>query len=285
MVFPIPQDRVLSLRTIADYWSREVQPPATKQETLTELIEAWWRAEFVGNGKPNRIMVLRWLYQNCQDCIVFTVPGLETLPQIDGTEDGGVSGWPDVSLPNLEPDSWDETNCAQAFEALALEWFLLNDKVYESMICVTQLDRAEFYGWLAKRGNWLPVFWAGASAPARIGTKPLKQWESEGLLGDSEAPASTANLEMAGEQSMERAPSARKTRHGPARGAVDRFGKSDRALFPQMKRIMRTGPKTAYAAALELASAKKIMGTGTSESRAKRLVRRFLKENAPRATH
>jgi hypothetical protein len=60
-------------------------------------------------------------------------------------------------------------------------------------------------------------------------------------------------------------------RKGPAPGTVDRFGESDRALFPEIERIMREGHETVHAAALELASAGKIQGGGTPESRAKRL--------------
>jgi hypothetical protein len=55
-------------------------------------------------------------------------------------------------------------------------------------------------------------------------------------------------------------------RKGPAPGTVDRFGESDRALFPEIERIMREGHETVHAAALELASARKIQGGGTPES-------------------
>jgi hypothetical protein len=76
---------------------------------------------------------------------------------------------------------------------------------------------------------------------------------------------------------------ARRSRKGPAPGTVDRFGESDRALFPEIERIMREGRKSVHAAALEVASAGKVQGGGTPESRAKRLAKGFRKER-PRTT-
>jgi hypothetical protein len=67
-------------------------------------------------------------------------------------------------------------------------------------------------------------------------------------------------------------------RKGPTPGAVDRFGESDRALFPEIERIMRESHKSVHAAALEVASAGKVQGGGTPESLAKRLAKRFRRE-------
>ena len=58
----------------------------------------------------------------------------------------------------------------------------------------------------------------------------------------------------------------------------------DRALFPEIECIMRDGHKSVHAAALELASAGKVQGSGTPESRAKRLAMRFGNERCPTAT-
>ena len=77
---------------------------------------------------------------------------------------------------------------------------------------------------------------------------------------------------------------ARRSRKGPAPGTVDRYGDSDRTLFPEIECIMRDGHKSVHAAALELASAGKVQGSGTPESRAKRLAMRFGNERCPTAT-
>ena len=87
------------------------------------------------------------------------------------------------------------------------------------------------------------------------------------------SPAATAGMD----------PSQR-TRRGPQRGTVDRFGEADRALFPQMKRLVEKAHKSAHAAALELASAGKIKGAGTEKSRAQRLAKRFRKDRAAAIT-
>jgi hypothetical protein len=67
-------------------------------------------------------------------------------------------------------------------------------------------------------------------------------------------------------------------RRGPSPGTVDRYGDSDKALFQDIKRIMRLERKSVHAAALDLARADKVQGHGTSESRAKRLAKRFRRE-------
>jgi hypothetical protein len=66
-------------------------------------------------------------------------------------------------------------------------------------------------------------------------------------------------------------------RRGPARGTVDRYGESDRALFPDMKRLIQQHG-SANAAARHLAFEEKISGKGTEENRARRLARRYLAE-------
>jgi hypothetical protein len=65
---------------------------------------------------------------------------------------------------------------------------------------------------------------------------------------------------------------------------VDRYVEPDRALFPEVERIMQEDRVTAYAAARKLASGgvegKSVAGPGTLESRAKRLASSYLKREA-----
>jgi hypothetical protein len=107
------------------------------------------------------------------------------------------------------------------------------------------LPRNSFGRWLAK--HHLP------NSPPRFEPKPSMS-----------APVSTRTAGQA--------------RKGPTPGAVDRFGESDRALFPEIERIMRESHKSVHAAALEVASAGKVQGGGTPESLAKRLAKRFRRE-------
>lgn len=161
-MFPIPSGRHLSLLRISDYWSREAHPAVRMRETETELIQAWWRGELVGSNGPSRLEVLRMLFQLRQDRIEFIAPGMEALPQFEPTHDGGliVIRPLSVPLPNGQPESWDDRNCAPAYEALADGWhWLEGDDVIEPDVLGTELTRDEFFGWLGKRGPWRPAFW------------------------------------------------------------------------------------------------------------------------------
>ena len=68
---------------------------------------------------------------------------------------------------------------------------------------------------------------------------------------------------------------------GPKRGATGHI-ESARRLFPEIDSLIAGGARSANAAALVLARAKKIQGHGTDESRAKRLAALYLDErNTP----
>jgi hypothetical protein len=126
------------------------------------------------------------------------------------------------------------------------------------------IPRHLFHRWLAKHN--LPtspsrfeptVAVSAASIPSKPRTKTRNQ---EGSSPNMPTP-----------QNMK----ARRGRRGPAPGAVDRYRDPDRALFPEIRRIMRTEGKSLYGAAVKLAEADKVKGAGTAISRAKRIVRRF----------
>jgi hypothetical protein len=63
----------------------------------------------------------------------------------------------------------------------------------------------------------------------------------------------------------------RKRRFGPKPGTLRRYEAADRALFPELERIMAEKQKSLSAATFDLAEADQIDGTGTPQSRAKRL--------------
>jgi hypothetical protein len=79
----------------------------------------------------------------------------------------------------------------------------------------------------------------------------------------------------------EQQPARPRRRKGPVPGTVDRFGESDRALYPELKRLMREERMSINAAALKLADEGKVEGVGTSTpgSRAHRLAHRYRKED------
>jgi hypothetical protein len=67
-------------------------------------------------------------------------------------------------------------------------------------------------------------------------------------------------------------------RRGPKPGTIDRYGKADRALFPRVTKLMKSEQLTRLGAANRLAEAGKVAGTGTIESRARRLANRHRNE-------
>src|SRR5262245_65514212 len=57
-MFPIAES-TLSFGEIADYWSREISPPASWDEILRTLESAWWLGELRGNSGPTRFQRLK----------------------------------------------------------------------------------------------------------------------------------------------------------------------------------------------------------------------------------
>jgi len=67
-------------------------------------------------------------------------------------------------------------------------------------------------------------------------------------------------------------------RKGPVPGTVDRYGASDRKLYPELEQLVeKCGSATA--AARQLADEGKVEGTGTTENRARRLAGRYLRDH------
>jgi hypothetical protein len=69
----------------------------------------------------------------------------------------------------------------------------------------------------------------------------------------------------------------RKRRRGPEPGTLRRYEEADSKLIPELKQIMVAQHKSSSAAALVLAEANKIAGTGSPGSRAKRLAAHYRK--------
>jgi hypothetical protein len=77
--------------------------------------------------------------------------------------------------------------------------------------------------------------------------------------------------------SKERPSIGRLGRRGPLPGATERFAESDRALFPEIDRMIAQG-SSLRAAAYKLVAASKVPGVGSARSRAERLAARYRKE-------
>lgn len=73
-------------------------------------------------------------------------------------------------------------------------------------------------------------------------------------------------------------------KRGPKRGSLDRYGDSDRALFPKIEELIRTERVSANAAARWLAKKEQVDGVGDPASRAKRLATRYLQHQRQKLT-
>jgi len=163
-MYPIPAKQKLTLLDIADHWSREIEPPMGPSEVLDGLIKAWWRGELTAANGPSRPEMLRALYKNYQDRIKFVPPGLDEPVSTKTLPDGDVVVfrlW-SVPLPNTRPKSWDDTNCAEAFEAVAKAWSCERFEIVTLSLGWIELTTAEFSSWIGETPCPTPTFWQSA---------------------------------------------------------------------------------------------------------------------------
>src|SRR5947209_3180516 len=124
-MFPVSSDRILAIRDIAEYWSREIRPPASPRELREEMMKAWWLGELTSAAGPERVEVLRSLQTSAvQDWMLFVTADDNRHPIAEPLPDGGAII--DVRLrvppPPGSPNSWTEESCEEAWSAIAAEW-------------------------------------------------------------------------------------------------------------------------------------------------------------------
>lgn len=182
---PIPAKQKLTLSEIANLWSREIALRMEPSEVMDGLVKAWWRGELTAANGPSRPEMLWALYKNYQDRIAFIVPGLEEPAISRALPDGGVMVfrlW-SVPLPNTQPKSWDDTNCAEAFEAVAEAWDCKRFEMVTLSVGWMQLTAAEFMSWIDETSYPTPTFWqiAVERDGANERTKPINKKSAAGL--------------------------------------------------------------------------------------------------------
>jgi len=161
-MFPIP-DNELSIPQIADYWAREIRPPASPAELQILLEKAWWRGELVGAG-VFRLTLLRGFHQICRSEFVFLTDEEPML--LEECSDGGrlVDPRPRVPIPPSPTEAWTDAECAPAYKVIAEDWGGTNISeevmaTFAPMLGAQQLTRDEFLQWIATRGYYRPTFW------------------------------------------------------------------------------------------------------------------------------
>jgi hypothetical protein len=170
-MFPISKVD-LSFLEIADYWSREMQPPESKWKLLDILICAWWRGEIIGDAPP-RLEFLKKMFAKRSgkdelSGIVFKLEGEVGEPTEIKLPDGSldVDIRPRIPVPSRNTDEWDEAKCDPAFQSLGSEIVSCVDH-YDDWLPGFgwfNLSHDEFMKWLATQGYSLPTFWRGNQA-------------------------------------------------------------------------------------------------------------------------
>jgi hypothetical protein len=166
-MFPIADD-TLSFSEIADYWSREIRPPASDLELLQALSAAWWRGQIVGETALTRLKLIRYLFGHAPDLDLIFVVGDEPGPPDEEMADGSVEVdlRPRLTVPSADPATWNDESCSMAYEALAKAQCFITDPTVGPALRGIGLTHKEFINWLATCGYQRPDFWRTVRADA-----------------------------------------------------------------------------------------------------------------------
>jgi len=162
-MFPIAE-ATLSLHDIAEYWSREMHPPASWQEVFQTLESAWWLAELRGNSGPPRLQLLKNMFTSMRHRddlgIVFIVGSRAAPPPVKLPDKSlKVDLRHQIRVPSANTNSWDEAACSEAFRTLAKTCSVESYPEYTPGFSSIQLSYEEFNSWCKKRGFSMPTFW------------------------------------------------------------------------------------------------------------------------------
>ena len=150
-------------------------PWASPRELLNELTTGWWRGELVATG-AHRADVLRALYHVPPKGVAFVLANNPDPPQIEELPNRTVDVlwfW-QITLPNLQPETWDDNTCAEAFKAVADAWGDMPHlfEIYVPVVRGLKLTEFEFSKWNKAKDRPPSTFWKN-SEKAEIG-KPSK---------------------------------------------------------------------------------------------------------------
>jgi hypothetical protein len=155
-MFPVAKS-TLCFGEIADYWSREIQPPASWDEILRTLESAWWLGEFRGNSGPTRLQRLKNMFTSMRhrdDLGIVFVVGDCAGPRPVELPDGSlkIDLRHQIRVPSSNTENWDEAACRDAFHTLAKT---SSKESYPDLtvgFTLTELSHQEFNAWREKRG-------------------------------------------------------------------------------------------------------------------------------------
>jgi hypothetical protein len=204
-MFPITE-ATLSLHDIAEYWSREIRPPASSNELLGILVSAWWLGELRGDSVHSRLQLLKIMFTSKyrDDLgIVFIVgndagPAQVVLPDDEPLE---VDVRPQIRVPSSNTESWDEAACRDAFHALAEVTKDSSINIYQEFSSINiyrefavflpsiKVTYEEFDTWLSSRGYSPPTFWH----PRRVASERWRTKAGKSLAASESAVLKAIN--------------------------------------------------------------------------------------------
>jgi hypothetical protein len=131
-------------------------PSASPEELRDVLAIAWWRGELVDAFGSSRLSVLRKYYLRSADFTALAIPTWQWTSTDHGVIE--VVRPLSVPVPNANPDSWTDTNCAPAFAAIAEQWkeVMISPAVFLDVI----LTSGGFFQWIELSGYKPPTFWS-----------------------------------------------------------------------------------------------------------------------------
>jgi hypothetical protein len=171
-MLPIAES-TLSFGEIADYWSREIYPPASWDEILRTLESAWWLGELRGNSGPTRLQRLKNMFTSMRqrdDLEIGFIVSPGPLP-VD-LQDRFKPRY-QIRVRSDHTESWDEAACSDAFAALAKTCSKESYPELKVGFTLTKLSYEEFSTWCTKRGFSIPTFWK----PRDQLVAPQKTWQ------------------------------------------------------------------------------------------------------------
>ncbi len=252
-MFPISA-ATLPLVKIADYWSREIEPPASRDELLALLELAWWLGELRGSSWDNRLQLLTKMFEKRGEpelqSVAFVSPNDAGPPTEIPLPDGGIVVRQIVSVPDTA-QNWTEASCIDAFEALASlpsqEYFPL----FSYSICFIDVTYDEFCSWIGYQGFHAPGFWKPSVANSgKIKTSKDKS-AAKKTQEPAEAPRRYSEAEVSRIYAKYRQESKPITDRDDDTAYMKKFGvgrewvRKERRKFPRRKRGERKSAKSA----------------------------------------
>jgi hypothetical protein len=164
----------LSIDKITDNWSREIQPPTSREELLGFLEAALWRGELKSDSFT-RLALLKSMVRSARagdlTGLVFVTQELQGIELADGGLQFDVHELEPLRIlvPSNNPENLTEASCAGAFEALAQAPSRKHYPERTIQFLMMTIDYCQFVGLLTAHGLDLPRFWRPAiSKPPQL---------------------------------------------------------------------------------------------------------------------